>query len=107
MIVCNKCVEKATGSIIVLILTDERECCRWEGPLIARVTAGLAALAGLNNPINPHIVSSLDLTKPRVNGLYPVTTIPQTYYASPSERERSINRFMESYLIMSRITIKF
>ena len=70
MIVGNKCVEKATGSIIVLILTDERECCRWEGPLIARVTAGLA---GLNNPINPHIVSSLDLTKPRVNGLYPVT----------------------------------
>ena len=27
MIVRNKCVEKATGSIIVLILTDERECC--------------------------------------------------------------------------------
>ena len=23
-----------------------------------------------HNPINPHIVSSLDLTKPRVNGLY-------------------------------------
>ena len=64
-------------------------------------------LAGLNNPINPYIVSSLDLTKPRVNGLYPVRAILQTYYASPSERERSINRFMESYLIMSRITIKF
>ena len=103
MIVPNKCVEKATGSIIVLILTDEMECCWWEGPLIARV---IAVLAGLNNPINPYIVSSLDLTKPRVNGLYPVTTILQTYYASPSERERSINRFMESYLIMSRITIK-
>ena len=103
MIVGNKCDEKATGSIIVLILTDERECCRWDGPLIARVTPGLV---GLNNPINPDIVSSLDLTKPRVNGLYPVTTIPQTYYASPSERERSINGFMESYLIMSRITIK-
>ena len=42
MIVGNKCAEKATGSIIVLILTDERECCRWEGPLIARVIAGLA-----------------------------------------------------------------
>ena len=61
MIVPNKCVEKATGSIIVLILTDEMECCRWEGPLIARV---IAELAGLNNPINPYIVSSLDLTKP-------------------------------------------
>ena len=108
MIVCNKCVEKATGSIIVLIVTDERECCLGGkvllSPLIARVTPGLA---GLNNPINPYIVSSLDLTKPRVNGLYPVTTILQTYYASPSERERSINRFMESYLIMSRITIRF
>ena len=80
---------------------------RWEGPLIARVTPGPGRLVGLNNPINPYIVSSLELTKPRVNGLYPVTAILQTYYASPSERERGINRFMESYLIMSRITIKF
>ena len=68
MIVGNKCVEKATGSIIVLILTDERECCRWEGPLIARVIAGLA---GLNNPINPYIVSSLDLTKPESQWFIP------------------------------------
>ena len=61
---------------------------RWEGPLIARVTPGLV---GLNNPINPYIVSSLELTKPRVNGLYPVTAILQTYYASPSEREREVS----------------
>ena len=95
MIVRNKCVEKATGSIIVLILTDERECC--VGGKVGRssdckgYTRAGWRLVGLNNPINPYIVSSLELTKHRVNGLYPVTAILQTYYASPSEREREVS----------------